>query len=66
MKLKSIYLTSLLGFAFLDVLSSNSVKYSATLRGKNTGVELEVVSFLILFDQFELLQLLETPSDDLG
>lgn len=53
-------------FALLDVLSGDSVEHSASLRGEDTGVELEVISFLIFFDQFELFQLLKTPSDDLG
>jgi len=66
MKLKSIYLTSLLGLALLNVFSSNSVQHSTTLRWENTRVKLEIVSFLIFLDEFELLQLLETPPDDLG
>ncbi len=50
----------------LDVLGSDSVEDSATLRRKNAGVELERISLLVLLDKFELLQLLQSPSDDLG
>lgn len=50
----------------LDVLSGNSVEDPASLRRKNTGVELKRISLLVLLDKFKFLQLLETPSDDLG
>ena len=48
------------------MLSSNSVENSATLRGQNAGVQLKAVSFLVLLDPLLLLELLKSPSDDLG
>ena len=48
------------------MLSGNPVEHSASLRGKDTWVKLEVVSLLVLLYKFELLQLLQPPSDDLG
>jgi hypothetical protein len=40
-------------FAFLDVFSGDSVEHSAAFGGKDTGVQLEVVSLLVFLDKFE-------------
>ena len=47
------------------MLSGDSVKRSSSLVRNDSGVDLEAVSFLILFDDFVLFELLESPSNDL-
>lgn len=48
------------------MLSSNSVEDSSSLGGKDAGVQLEGISLFVLLDVFKFLELLKTPSDDLG
>ena len=48
----------------IDKLSSNSVKSSSTFIGDNPSIDFELISFLIFLDNFLLLQLLKSPSDN--
>jgi len=53
-------------FSVLDMLSSDSVQGSSSLIWNDSGIDFKSISFLILLDVFLLLQLLKSPSDDLG
>ncbi len=48
------------------MLSCNTVKSSSSLIGDDSSIDLQAISFLILLNVFLLLQLLKSPSDDLG
>ena len=48
-----------------DVFGSDSVKNPSTFVGDDSRVELESISLLVFLDNFLLLQLLQSPSDDL-
>ena len=49
----------------VDELSGDSVEGTSAFIGDDSSIDLKLVSLLILLDDFLLLQLLETPSDDL-
>ena len=48
------------------MLSCNTVKSSSSFIGNDSGIDFQAISFLILLNVFLLLQLLKSPSDDLG
>ena len=45
---------------------SDSVEVLGALLGDDPGVDFELVALLVLLDHLELLELLESPSDDLS
>ena len=49
----------------VNELSGDSVEGTSAFIGDDSSIDLKLVSLLILLDDFLLLQLLETPSDDL-
>ena len=46
--------------------SGDSVKILGAFLGDDSGVDLKFVSLLVFLDNLELLELLESPSDDLS
>ena len=44
----------------------DSVKILGTFLGDDSSIELELVSLLVFLDNLKLLELLESPSDDLS
>ena len=56
----------MLSFSILDGLSDDSVEGSSSIVGDDPGVDFKGVSLLVFFNIFLFLELLKTPSDDLG
>lgn len=53
-------------FSVLDGFSDDSVEGPSSIVGDDPGVDFKGVSLLVFFNIFLFLELLKTPSDDLG